>query len=88
MVKWIVLAVVVGAGYWYWNGPYHAGRPDSDEMRLRENAEKMRKCMRREASMAGAAGIAGVGGIADDGEQLCADKYNLYKHEGQWHNYE
>lgn len=86
MGKWIVLAVVVVAGYWYWTGPYNAGRPTSEEAQLRENAAKMQACMRREKSMQGLGGMAGVGGIADGGEQLCADKLGLYQHDGDWHS--
>ena len=62
MGKWIVLAVALGAGYWYWTGPYNAGRPSSEEVQLRENAAKMQACMRREESMEGLGGLAGVGG--------------------------
>ena len=86
MGKVIVIAILLGAGYWYWSGPYQAGRPSAAQLQLQTNAENMRKCMRREASMEGSAGMAGVGGIADGGEQLCAEKFNVYRHDGQWHS--
>ena len=84
MGKLIVITILLGAGYWYWSGPYQASRPGPEEAQLQRNAENMRKCMRREASMEGSAGMAGIGGIADGGEQLCADKFNLYQQDGQW----
>jgi hypothetical protein len=86
MGKLIVIVILLGGGYWYWSGPYQAGRPSPEEAQLQRNAENMRKCMRQEASMQGSAGMAGVGGIADGGEQLCADKFSLYQRDGQWHS--
>ena len=85
MGKLIVIAVLLGAGYWYWNGPYNQGRPTSEQAQLRENAADMQRCMRREKSMEGVGGMAGIGGMATDGEQLCAEKLGLYQDEGQWH---
>jgi hypothetical protein len=82
--KIILLLAVVAAGYWYWTGPYQQGRQSSAEERLQENARIMERCMHRESSMNTAAGMAGVGDIADDGNKLCAEKYDLYFDEGQW----
>lgn len=86
MGKIVVLVVLLGAGYWYWSGPYQAGRASPEQAQLQRNAENMRKCMRREASMEGSAGMAGMAGIADGGEKLCADKFNVYQKNGQWHS--
>jgi hypothetical protein len=86
MLKILVVMLVGGAGYWYWTGPYQQGHRPSEEERLQENARIMKSCMRRESSMNAAAGMGGMGGIADDGEALCAEKYNLHFSEGQWRN--
>lgn len=86
MLKIIAVILAIGAGYWYWAGPYQQGQRPTDEERLQENARIMKKCMRQESSMNAAAGMGGVGGVADDGEALCAEKYNLHFSEGQWRN--
>ena len=51
MGELIAIAILLGAGYWYWSGPYQAARPSPEETQLHRNAENMRKCMRREAPM-------------------------------------
>ena len=77
------IAVIVGAIYWYWSGPYQALVNPSYEAQLKENAENMRLCMRGIAYKAGATGIG-----SGDGEESCAKKYNLYKKDGKWHSYD
>ena len=84
--KLVVLLALIAAGYWYWSGPYQEGLQPGSDKQLRENAKNMERCMRQEASMAGSAGMVGAVGVAGDGEKLCAQKYNLYLREGQWHS--
>ena len=79
----ITIAVIVGAAYWYWSGPYQERVNPSYEQQLRKNAEDMRLCIRGGNYQLGATGE-GRGDI----EQRCAAKFNLYQHEGQWHSYD
>jgi len=80
--KLIVIAAIVGAGYWYWSGPYQDG---GSARQLQENNRNMERCIRREASMNAAAGMAGGAVSPGDAEKLCAEKYGLYLQNGQWH---
>ena len=77
------LAVILGAGYWYWSGPYQQQHNPSYEQRLKKNAENMRLCMRGAAYGAGA-----TGETSGNPEQRCAERFNLYKLDGQWHSYD
>lgn len=81
--KLLMLIVIVGAGYWYWSGPYQERVNPGFEKRLEINARNMRDCLRGQSYKPGATGE--VGG---DPEQVCARRYNLYKLDGQWHSYD
>ena len=75
----LTIAILVGAGYWYWSGPYQRKHnPDADEQ-LREAIEGMRECIRGQNYKAGATGVS-----EGDPEQICADKFNHYFYEGEW----
>jgi hypothetical protein len=75
----LTIVILVGAGYWYWSGPYQrTHNPDADEQ-LREAIEGMRECIRGQNYKAGATGVS-----EGDPEQICADKFNLYLYEGEW----
>ena len=75
----LTIAILVGAGYWYWSGPYQRqNNPDADQQ-LREAIEGMRECIRGQNYKAGATGVS-----EGDPEQICADKFNLYLYEGEW----
>lgn len=75
----LTIAILVGAGYWYWSGPYQRKHnPDADQQ-LREAIEGMRECIRGQNYKAGATGVS-----EGDPEQICADKFNLYFYEGEW----
>lgn len=81
----IVIAAVIGAAYWYWSGPYQARVSPSYEQMLEINAENMSECMRSEAYKHGATG----GGLGvDAAREKCAEEFNVYEHEGQWHRYD
>jgi len=82
--KAVVLLAIIAAGYWYWSGPYQQGGSTRGDRQLHENAKNMERCMRQEASMNAASGMAGGAVGAGDPEALCAQKYGLYQHEGQW----
>ena len=86
MAKLIVIVAVIAAGYWYWSGPYQAGRAPSEAQQLQQNARDMKRCMRSEASMNAASGMAGAPVADGDGETLCAQKYGLVLRNGQWHS--
>lgn len=79
----LTLALLLGAGYWYWSGPYQARTKPSAEQKLEHYAEEMRLCVRGLNYKAGATGE-GTG----DPEQVCARKLNLYRHDGRWHSYD
>lgn len=86
MVKSLILAaVIVGAAYWYWTGPYQAARNPDYAATLRQNDEKMAECVRAGNYKLGATG-SGPG--PELIKQQCAEKYNLYEEEGRWHSYD
>jgi hypothetical protein len=56
--------------------------------RLKDNAVIMQRCINEEQRMqstGGQAGLADVGSSGVDAERLCAEKHNLYKHDGNWY---
>jgi len=77
------IAVLIGAAYWYYTGPYQERVNPSDETKLKQYAEQMRECIRGLNYKAGATGE-GTG----DPEETCAEKYNLYQKNGKWHSYD
>ena len=86
MKNLIIFLAIIAAAYWYWSGPYQKVELQTYEEHLKENADIMKRCITKEASMAGAAGMAGLGGGAADAETLCAQENNLYRSDGQWHS--
>jgi len=76
------LAVIIGAGYWYWTGPYQARVNPTYEQKLERYAQDMRECIR------GVNYKAGTGASTGDPETVCAKRLNLYRHEGRWHHYD
>jgi len=89
MGKLAILVAVLGLGYWYWSGPYQDSAGTSEASRLAENMSRMQRCIREEKRMDAAAGMAGIGGVGNSGadaERVCADKYNLYLLDGEWHD--
>lgn len=85
MGKLIAILIIGAAGYWYWSGPYQAGagRPSAEQQQA-DNARKMKKCLRQEASMTAAAGMGGAMVGGGDSEALCAQKLGLQQRDGQW----
>ena len=81
--KLLTLIALVGVGYWYWSGPYQQRANPDFEKQLEDNARKMRDCIRGLGYKAGA-----TGENDGDPEEVCATRYNLYLHEGQWHSYD
>ncbi len=78
----ISLALVIGAGYWYWSAVYqHQASPSYDEV-LERYAEDMRTCVR------GLNYKAGTGAQTGDPETICSERLNLYKDGGRWHSYD
>ena len=80
----LVLAAVIGAAYWYWSGPYQDKiNPDYDTI-LEQNARNMAECTRAAAYKLGATGS---GANAENAERQCAEKFNVYEDDGQWHSH-
>jgi len=80
----VVIAVLAGAAYWYWSGPYQEKNQPDYEAMLRQNEAHMSECMRAGNYKLGATG-SGPG--PELIEQQCAEKYNLYQEDGRWHSY-
>ena len=83
MGRLLALAAIVAAAYWYWSGPYQAKVNPDYAQQLEANAEKMRLCIHGINYQLGATGE-GEG----NAEKRCAEKYNLYPHDGKWHSYD
>ncbi len=81
----IVAAVILGAAYWYWTGPYQKERNPDYETILRQNDKNMAECIRAGNYKLGATG-SGPG--PERIEQACAEKYNVYEEDGHWHGYD
>lgn len=81
----VVIAVLAGAIYWYWSGPYQQKHNPTYEMLVRQNDENMAECVRTGNYKLGATG-SGPG--PELIEQQCAEKYNVYREEGHWHSYD
>ena len=79
----ITVGLLLVICYWYWSGPYQERTNPSYETLLKQNADNMRLCLRGGAYQEGATGFSS--GIS---EESCAQKYNLYMHEGRWHSYD
>ena len=79
----LVFAIVVGAAYWYWTGPYQARVNPSYGQKLQQNAQAMEDCRERRNYAAGRTLTQ-----AGDLEEICAKELNLYFENGQWHSYE
>lgn len=79
----LTLALLVGAGYWYWSGPYQDRVNPDMSKKLEQYAEDMRLCVHGLNYKAGATGEG-----SGDPEQVCAARLNLYLHEGRWHSYD
>jgi hypothetical protein len=78
----ILYFAIAAAAYWYWSGPYQDGLMSDYERELEQNNEKMSLCVRGKNYNAGATGD--VSGIPEDS---CAQEYNFYLKDGQWHSY-
>ncbi len=77
--RFLTIAILLAAGYWYWSGPYQRQHNPDEAERLRQAVEGMRECIHGKNYKAGATGV-GEG----DAEQICAEKFNLYFYEGEW----
>ena len=85
----IAIAVVLGAAYWYWSGPYQDKVNPPYDMLLQQNKENMEKCVRTKMFAAGTGGTGGTGSSVKSAERNCAKELNMYDDEdGRWHSYE
>lgn len=83
--KLVVTALIAGAAYWYWSGPYQAQRNPDYEAILQQNDDNMAECVRAGNYKLGATGTGPGAALI---EQECAEKYNVYQEEGHWHSYD
>lgn len=88
MGKWILAVLVLAGGYWYWSGPYQAGRVDREQRQLLVNDRIMERCIRESAAIVAGEGMAGMAYEAGEEEQICADKHRLYFYQGHWRSSE
>jgi len=80
----VVVAILIGAAYWYWSGPWQREHHPDYAAIVQQNDEKMAECTRAAAYKLGATG---VGAGAEVATRNCAEKYNLYEEDGHWHSY-
>lgn len=78
----MTFAAIIAVAYWYWTGPYQESGNPTYEDRLKQNAKNMRECLQ------GLNYRAGTGANTGNPEENCANRYNVYQHEGQWHSYD
>ncbi|MEE4144578.1 MAG: hypothetical protein V2I26_07240 [Halieaceae bacterium] len=77
--RFLTIAILLAAGYWYWSGPYQRQHNPDEAEQLRQAVEAMRECIRGMNYKAGATGVS-----EGDAQQICAEKFNLYFYEGEW----
>ena len=84
--KLIMIILIVGGAYWYWDGPYQESRAPRGQEQLQNNARAMKECIRQEESMASVGGLGGASIDIGDAEKLCAEQLQLRTEDGQWHS--
>ena len=89
MGKLVIVLAIIGLAYWYWSGPYQKSTDALEADRLKDNALIMQRCINEQQRMQATGGMAGLGDVGSSGvdaERLCAEKNNLYTHDGNWYN--
>ena len=77
-------AVLIAAGYWYWQGPHQSMFNPSPLEELQQVREDVELCIRGQEYQIGV-GVTGQG----TPEDYCARKHGVYRGEdGRWHSYE
>jgi hypothetical protein len=80
----VTFAIIAGAGYWYYTGPYQSASNPGYEEKLVKHQEDMRLCIRGLNYKSGATGQG-----SGDPEAECAQRFNLYKgDDGRWYSYD
>lgn len=79
-----LLAVIISAAYWYWQGPYQDKINPDNETVLKRNDKAMSDCQRAKAYQRGATGSGPGEEMAQD---QCANQLNLYFEKDHWHSY-
>lgn len=85
LVRLVSFLAIVGAGYWYWSGPYQEKINPSYETVLKRNDENMAECIRAAAYQFGATGSGSGPEVAT---RKCAEKFDVYKSDGRWHSHD
>lgn len=80
----IIIALVAGAGYWYWTGPYQNRVNPDYATQLQNNEKAMSECIK---STTYRAGVTGQGPGAESADAKCAEELGLYQEKGRWHSY-
>lgn len=78
----LLYLAIAAAAYWYWSGPYQDGKLPDYERELEENNKKMSLCVRGKNYNAGA-----TGNVSGSPEESCAQEYDFYLKDGNWHSY-
>ena len=84
MLKFIVPAALLAAGYWYYSGPYQASRLVSPGQLARDSERAMERCLRQERSISAGGAMAGALMVEEDVEWRCAEKLDFVQRDGQW----
>ena len=88
MKNLLILAAIIGIGYWFWSGHQADSTESLENDRLQQNAATMQRCINQEQrmqSVGALGGVADVGSSGVDAERLCAAKNGLYKRDGGWY---
>lgn len=83
----ILIALVIGAGYWAYDTYFQGGRASFDEVQWQKNASEMRKCIDREITFSRLSATSGVASSEERIESACAERLNFYLEDGHWKGY-
>ena len=79
----VIAAIIIGAGYWYYTGPYQAQTDPNEGQQLQTLQEEVARCIKSKDYKQGA-----TGDSEGDPTELCAREFNVFMHDdGLWHSY-
>ena len=81
-MRWIIVCVLVGAGYWYFFDLTAESGGPSYAQKIRANKSAMATCVREAEYAASRMAVS-----AANAEAECASKLKLYFEDGGWHGY-
>lgn len=80
--KTLSTMTLIGLAYWGWSAHTAEVRSGDYATQLKTNAEMMQRCVRSNSYVKGNSGA-----YMRDPKQVCAEKYELYYENGNWHRY-